>query len=368
MGATLTKLTLRGFKSIRVLEDFRPASLNILIGPNGAGKSNFISFFRMLSWMTTEALQMHVAQSGGAASFLYDGPQVTGQMEASLCLTTDEADNDYMFRLAHAAGDNFIFTEEKYRFSKHEYREPYHKWNPYEPPYRESRLAATGTEESGRARVLSKMLQKCVVHQFHDTSSRSPMRTRSPIGDSMYLKEDGRNLPAFLLRLETEYPEYYGRVVGILRTLLPFFQDFVLEPEGDHVMLRWRERGASEVFSAFQASDGMLRLMALVAMLGQPPSFLPFVLILDEPELGLHPAAIQTVAGMLKNAAQHCQIFAATQSADFINHFEAGDIVVVEREDRESTFRRLSSADLEVWMEDYCLAELWEKNILGGLP
>lgn len=108
--------------------------------------------------------------------------------------------------------------------------------------------------------------------------------------------------------------------------------------------------------------------MALVALLQQPSRNLPDLLILDEPELGLHPHAITTVAGLIKSVSLEKQIIVATQSVTLLNEFEPPDIVVVERIGRESRFRRLDARHSEDWLGQYNVGELWEKNILGGRP
>jgi predicted ATPase len=182
------------------------------------------------------------------------------------------------------------------------------------------------------------------------------------------LKEDAANLAPFLLRLRNDEPRYYRRITETIRLMLPFFADFELEPEHGKLLLRWRERDSDVVFSAAQAADGMLRAMALVSLLLQPESDLPNVLILDEPELGLHPYAVSIVAGLLRSASIQVQVVLATQSVTLINHFEPEEVVVVDRRDRESTFRRLDAKSLGEWLEEYSLAELWEKNVLGGRP
>jgi len=213
------------------------------------------------------------------------------------------------------------------------------------------------------------MLRRFWVYQFHNTSFTSRMRQTWSVGDTI-LKEDGANVASLLHSLKTspELAPYYARIVTTIRQSLPFFEDFELNAEYDQVMLRWRERGSDQVFEAHQASDGMLRFIALVTMLLQPRDRLPDVLILDEPELGLHPHAITTVAGLVKSVAMHKQIILATQSTAFLNEFEPEQIVVVERQGRESIFKRLSQPDLSSWLERYTIAELWDKNVIGGRP
>ena len=122
------------------------------------------------------------------------------------------------------------------------------------------------------------------------------------------------------------------------------------------------------MFNVAQASDGMLRAVALVTLLLQPQEDLPDVLILDEPELGLHPYAINVVGDLIRATSQSVQVIVATQSSLLIDCFEPHQIVVVEREGRESSFRRPDTGALREWLEEYSISELWEKNVLGGRP
>jgi predicted ATPase len=150
--------------------------------------------------------------------------------------------------------------------------------------------------------------------------------------------------------------------------VLPFFVDYELEPQYGRLILSWREEGTDAVFTAPQAADGMLRLMALVALLQQPEADLPNVLILDEPELGLHPYAVNVVAGLLRSASRRVQVILATQSVSLIDRFDPENIVVVDRHGRTSRFKRLGRDELRDWLEAYSLSELWEKNVIGGRP
>jgi predicted ATPase len=215
---------------------------------------------------------------------------------------------------------------------------------------------------------IASLLRKLVVHQFHDTSASARARSKWRADDGRWLKEDAGNLAAFLLRLREDETACYRRIVETLRLTLPFFVDFALEPEHGSVLLRWREKGHDALLSASQAADGLLRTMALVALLQQPERDLPAVLVLDEPELGLHPYAIQVVAGLLQAASLHAQVFVATQSVALLDQFQPRDVVVVERDGAESRYARLDADRLREWLDDYSLSELWEKNVIGGRP
>ena len=134
----------------------------------------------------------------------------------------------------------------------------------------------------------------------------------------------------------------------------------------EKIRLEWEEHGSDTFFDTSALSDGTLRFICLATLLLQPN--LPSVVLIDEPELGLHPAAIHVLAGMLQSASTRTQLLVATQSVTLVNQFELDEVWVVDRKEGESHFNHLKEADMSVWLEDYGLGELWEKNILGGRP
>lgn len=370
---TLLSLDLHGFKSIRSLPDFEFGDMTVLIGPNGAGKSNLLLFLRLLKWMVTPPgeLQINVARMGGAYAVLHYGARTTPSLRASLSLALGRNDaaatGEYAFQLTHAAGDSLVFSEEYFRtgiggggfLSGHREAQIIRPMRELHP----DDLASFDEVGGGVAETL----RGIGWFHFRDTSDTARIRKRWPLEDSHQLKEDGGNLAPFLDRLARERPTHYTRIAETLRQVIPQFADFVLSGDTT-ILLQWRELESDVFFGPGQASDGMLRLMALVALLLQPVEDLPRVLIVDEPELGLHPSAIHLIAGLLLAASQHVQVIVATQSPALLDHFEPEQIVVVDRPGGESTFRRLDSVQLASWLEDYTMAELWEKNVLGGKP
>ncbi|RLC01474.1 MAG: chromosome segregation protein SMC [Deltaproteobacteria bacterium] len=362
----LLRLDIQGFKSIRALNDLSLGPINILIGANGAGKSNFVSFFKMLNQMTDSLgnLQLFVGKYGGGHDLLYEGADVTSRMKGMLRFETDAGLYDYEMELAHAGPDTLIFADEKYRFSGRDSANEA-SWISPGPGHRESGLLL---KESEAAVNLRHLLNRCRAYQFHHTGDTARIRQRWRVEDARELKTDGANLAPFLRRLGCSEPKYYRRIVGTIREIAPFFDDFVLEPDNGYVMLQWKEQNSDLLFGPHQASDGTLRIMALIALLLQPEPGLPSVMILDEPELGLHPYAMTIVAGLIKSVSVHTQIILATQSVTFIDLFGPEDIIVADRPGRESVFRRLDPAELEDWLDEYSLAELWEKNVIGGRP
>ena len=369
MRTRLENITLKGFKTIRELDDFRPGQLTVLIGPNGAGKSNFLSFFRLLKSIALDdySLQRHVSQQGGASKLLHDGPAVTRDIDVKLNLHTDLALIDYEFRLSFAADDNLIFDHERYRISG-ENKSTATPWQMLGANDQSSQLLDYEGDDDIQDAIINALLRMSAF-QFHDTSETSLLRTKANVQFGNLLLPNGASIAANLYHLKREERICYRRIVDTLRLILPFFSDFVLEPDNGHLLLAWRERDSDQIFTASQAADGMLRAIALVTLLLLPEERLPNLLIIDEPELGLHPAAINIIGGLIGAVSQRVQVIIATQSTAFVDCLEVTDIVVVERQGRESVFRRLEDNEaLREWLEDYSLSELWEKNIIGGRP
>jgi predicted ATPase len=369
----LKQLKIAGFKSIDTegqLIDFD--DVTVLIGANGTGKSNLISFFKMLNCLTAGTLQTFVGEQGYADALLHYGPQQTPRMQAEVVFEDDSQEGRYSFTLGHASGDTLIFTEETIRCRNTP--EPVRRV-PLGVGHKESLLLVN--EETGETATggLLWLLRGCQVYQFHDTSSTAKMRNQGYVNAAGYLRNNADNLAAYLyaMRKISGNKVYYQRIVQRIQEVMPQFDDFWLEPSAgndNYIRLDWKDKGSDHRFGPHQLSDGSLRFMALTTLLLQPPRELPNVIVVDEPELGLHPAAIASLASMVKMAAQHSQVILATQSPRLLDEFEPEHVVVVEREEESHTsiFKRLERPALDEWLQQYCLSELWEKNVFGGQP
>ena len=371
--ARLQRVKLSGFKSIREMDiELRP--LNVLIGANGAGKSNLVSFFKMLNEMMAGHLQKFIATSGHAHSLLHFGPKVTSEIAARLEFSFGSrpaTDAAYEFRLAYAAGDQLIFAEEQLVSEDVLTGTAVGLGSGHVEAH--VRTTADSPNAPSRKEIVH-FLEQCRVFHFHDTSAAARVRQYGYIDDNRRLRSDAGNLAAFLLRLREENGAAYRRIVSTVRLIAPFLEDFILhEPtsgsgNGPDVILNWREKGSDEVFGPHQLSDGTIRAIGLVTLLLQPEGELPQFIIVDEPELGLHPYAIDVVASLFKKASHHTQVLVSTQSPTFLDEFDPADIVVVDRDGRESQFVRPDPERLESWLEDYSLGEVWQKNVIGGGP
>jgi predicted ATPase len=364
----LNSLRISGWKSIREAS-IEISQLNIIIGGNGAGKSNLISFFKLLNEMIGERLQTFVGLSGGANSVLYFGSKTTPVIEADVGFSTDAGRNAYGLRLAHAAGDTLIYTNESILIHRPNFPQPFE--HSLGAGHRETRLNLAAGDGDQTARVIRRLIAQCRVFHFHDTSNTSRIRQHGYVDNDRFLFPDGGNLAAVLYRYQKTEETAYHRIVQTIRQIAPFFDNFELEPSrlnDQSIILNWRAEGWEYPFGPHQLSDGTLRAMALVTLLLQPQDDLPAIIVIDEPELGLHPYAIGVLAGLLKQVSTRCQILASTQSALLVDHFKPEDVIVADRDIVASTFRRLDSEQLGQWLEEYSLGELWEKNVYGGGP
>jgi predicted ATPase len=373
----LKRLALNGFKSIKTM-DIELYPLNILIGANGAGKSNLISFFKMLDEMIAGRFQQYIGTTGRAQSLLHFGPKETPQIEAKLEFEVENQAgvsgiDSYHLRLFHAAGDTLIFAEETLSFLQTGWTTP--RIDQLGAGHQETRINEAAKEGMQTAKTLKYLLDHCRVYHFHDTSSTAGVRQSCYVGDNRWLMPDAGNLAAILLKLRQEdNGAAYEQIVGTIRLIAPFFDDFVLEPDtSNRVILNWQEKGSDRVFGPHQFSDGTLRAICLATLLlqskdKQSKDKLPELIVVDEPELGLHPYALNVVAALFSKASLHTQILISTQSSSFLDNFDPEDVIAVDREDRESQFQRLSSSELEAWLDEYSLGEVWEKNIIGGGP
>ena len=342
-------VTIKGHTSIR---DARVElrQLNALVGANGAGKSNFIRAIELFGRVFDGELQYAVERDGGASALLHQ-PSKANEM----VLEIDWEQNSYRVELEATADNRLIIASEQIKFQGPDYSQP---WN---------QILARGARESGLreeadrrgtysvASNVADLISGCRVFHFHDTSRTAAVKGSHPTADNQKLQADARNLAAMLWGMQQANDSAFRRIVGAVQQVAPFFRDFVLEPErNDEIRLRWRQVDSDTVYSAFQMSDGTIRFVCLATLLLQ--SSLPGLIVLDEPELGLHPYAIAQLAGMLTAASVSSQVIVATQSVTLMDQFQIDNLIVTERESGSSVFKRPQPDHLVKWLEDYSLS------------
>jgi predicted ATPase len=359
----LQHIQIRGFKSIKQL-DLEMKSINILIGANGAGKSNFISIFTFLRNLSEGKLQTYAERNGFANAFFHFGAKETKK----ITLEIDIGNNGYHVDFIHGeANDALVFDNEYCTFIGS------HKQFKIKGKLGESGLRPDALADSAAVKEYTQeYLQKCRVYHFHDTSATAGFKQAQKLNASTTLQSDASNLAPFLTFLKKLNRPSYEEIVAAVRTVAPFFHDFYLEPQGEKgdesILLRWTHRDHDAPFSANQLSDGTARFMCMATLFLQPFSSKPSTIVLDEPELGLHPAALDVLAEIIKSVSKKTQVICSTQSVAFANQFSPEDFIVVDQKNGSSAFKRLEKSSLEHWLEDYGMGDIWTKNLVGGRP
>ncbi len=365
----INRIEIEGFKSIKRVEiEFKP--INVLIGTNGVGKSNFISFFHLLNMIYQKKLENYSLRKG-ADKLLHFGIKHTSSLSFNIGFNKTNA-----YKAVLEPGDNnqLILSSESVGFYKPKNRLSLiygsgWSWKELGKNLKESILSESNREYHIQ-RYVNNNMNSFKIHHFHDTSNSSALRTPCLVNDNKILKNDGGNLAAFLYLLKEKENKYFQIIESIINSVAPYFGKFELKPDRlneERINLEWSELNHPEVlFNAKHLSDGTLRFMALTTLLMQPSP--PPIIIIDEPELGLHPIAIHKLAGMIQSVSKNCQVIVSTQSVNLVSQFNPDDVLTVDREGSQTVFSRLDKEILEDWLSDFTLGELWEKNIIKGQP
>lgn len=340
-----------GYKSIKEAK-IQLSPINILIGANGSGKSNFISFFEFLDNIYNKKLQEYVGLRGGIEKYLHKGLEPSDSIEG--LIRFEKGVNSYSFMI-QKADDGFVFSKEALWYYD----------NPlvYRAFTKEAQVKNNGWY---RGSYIQKHIVGHKKYHFHDTGQNSPFNNTSHIEkDSIVLYDKGENLAAILYKIRQENPKVYNRIVRNIQSIAPYFSDFILEPnENGYLKLFWQDKFSQYYYGINDLSDGTIRFIALAVLFMQPD--LPKTIVLDEPELGLHPLAISKLAGMIQSTGStENQVIIATQSADLISYFEPEDVIAVDQVDGCSIFNRLNTEELKEWLKDYSLGDLWKRNIIN---
>jgi predicted ATPase len=379
----LEKITIKGFKSIRD-QTLKLDRLNVFIGGNGVGKSNLIGTFRFLHEVIHQRLAKYAATRGGADSILHFGRKTTPKMKFQLEFGEAEFSNAYRLEIEGTADSGLIVSKEfayyrdRVRPADRDRIETKATYR-HEPEFRNELGLDQIAPYSGESRLLDdrsqhavqicRDLNGCLAYHFHDTSDTAAMKGIGDLDDNRELRPQAENLAAFLYYLQEKQPDSFALIEDTIRQIAPFFGGFRLAPSRlneSKIRLEWRDKGGDGYFNATALSDGTLRFICLATLFLQPD--LPTVIVLDEPELGLHPAAVTLLADLMGAASERSQVLVATQSVTLINQLTPEQVWTVNREDDQSVFRRLGAADLASWLDDYSLGELWEKNLIQARP
>ena len=366
----IKRITVKGFKSIKSLVDFELNHLNVIVGANGSGKSNFVQLFEMIHAISLKGFQSFVYKNGDSKSFPFNGfketPKIDVGLEFTSKLNSKGGSTFYNLALTPSPIGKLLINESCGYLAPNK--------SSYGPPDEESRLEETieldkqGDTEKAIGYFVHDAISHWMIYHFHDSSLLAPMRTPELKDDNKYLRSDASNIAPFLLHLKNQFPGNYKSIVLAVQAVMPFFKDFTLETTKnaleENVKLTWSQKGTDYPMQSFHLSDGSIRFICLATALLQPNP--PSIIIIDEPELGLHPAAIEILANLIEVASRSTQVIVATQSPLLLDKFNVEDIIIAKRDKGATLFERLDEEKLKLWLDDYSLGELWVKDIIQG--
>lgn len=374
--------------------DLPMRNLNVLIGPNGSGKSNFIEVLNVLRHAPVR-LDSPIMTGGGVQEWLWKGScddppcakisvEVVGNLMDQSCgfchsLEFGQAGDQVMVRSesvtygksSDAAGDAAEFYSLKNGHAMVQ--------DGQLPGQRPRMREIESSKLDSRVSILSQMkdpdryrvfdfLQRAYsgIHIYREWTFGPASRMRSSQALSSATDSIGRGGEnVFAVVASMKRPER-NRLVDELRTLYDEIVDVRVGPTaGNGLRLFIEEKGGMEI-SSERLSDGTLRFLFLLAILLQPEP--PPLIVIEEPELGLHPDVIPRIAALLVEASQRTQLVVTTHSRMLIDALgeDPECVVVCEKHDGESTFERLDGERMAAWLENYSLGDLWSKGEIGG--
>ncbi len=380
----LKSITMEGFLSFGPDAVTIPLTpLNVLIGPNGSGKSNLVEALSVLRALPKD-LSLPIRQGGGVKDWLWrdgDARAVVARLEVLFVKGRVASRKPVRYSLDFGtAGDSFMVFDER---AENESPEP-HFYFGYEkgrlilnarPERREIQSTDIDPTQSILSQLrdpkaypeltrLADLLRRILIYrnwQFGPDSSvrrscRADVRTDT-------LSESFDNLPARLAVLMGT-PAVKRRLIELLHELAPGFDDLVVVPEGGALQLYLTE--GSRSVPAHRLSDGTLRYLCLLAILLDPDPA-PLVVI-EEPELGLHPDVLPTLCDLMVAASEKTQLIVTTHSTQMVDAMtdHADSVLVCEKREGPTVVSRLTQEEVDRWREHGSLGSLWMSGHLGG--
>lgn len=364
-------MSVAGFRNLKQVSGVEMPELSVLIGGNGVGKSTVIRFVDFLKQIQQGRLQRYVMENGGGDDQLFMGSNHTSSITAQLKFELGSGGfAEYAFELGYRSiGDGLYIEREGWR-RVGQIDKNAGLWSFVSDGDRgtgkESALAIQADET---ARSIHRFLADMAVYQFHNTSVNAAINKYWDVTDCYRLRSDGGNLAAVLLDLKKNDPRRYSIIVRQIQRFVPTLEDFELNPveASGKVMLKWRSRFSDKTFGAHLTSDGSLRLFCLVTLLSLPEERLPSVICIDEPELGLHPYAVELVAEMVKIVARKRQVILATQSPYLVDCFELENVIIAESRGGETSLKTLPRQEYQRWLDaDFQLSDIWLSRSVGS--
>jgi predicted ATPase len=387
---TFDSIQVQGFRRLR---DFhlRLEPLNVMIGANGSGKTSLLEVFSLLAASASGGLKETIHNLGGVNLNLtaseYSDTSAAEEMRFGLEKSVPgNAPLKYSVSLRQA-GANYQIPNES--FTQHQdvtkpgphkhFDAGYGDVRYYDPAAR--KLVIPAWEHDPQESALSqvpKMYQapedfrKTLASSTHyhglDVGSRAPVRLPQPMREAKLPGRDGEDLVSCLYWMREAGPDRFETIQDTIRAAFPGFERLNFPPVAAGTLaLTWKEKGMKHPFFMHQLSEGTLRFLWLVTLLYSPG--LTGVTMIDEPEVSLHPELLSILADCLREASQRTQLIIATHADRLVRFLSPGDVVVMDvQEDGTTRATRAIDLNLDAWLDDYTLDQVWQHGTLGGRP
>jgi predicted ATPase len=357
--------------------------MNVLIGANGVGKSSILDVFALLAASASGALEKAITDSGGMSSLLTAdgkasvigfGVQRAGQGPAPMTYGVSLSSDGYGYYVSHeqlsqhrdrARLEPFKFIDSagaRVRYL-HDGKLVEPEWPHLWQETSLSQIPKMYREGEEFRRTLSSISE---IYHVLDVSARAPIRMPQTLSPAQTPGRAGEELLSCLYTIRETQRDRFDIIEDTLKAAFPTFVRLEFPPQsGGLLTLGWKDMNFTRSLYANELSEGTLRFLWLATLLQSPG--LPKVTLIDEPEVSLHPEMLRLLTDLMREASERTQLVIATHSDRFVRFLEAHELIVCDRDDAGGmTAKRADTLDLDVWMEDYTLDELWSLGRLGG--
>ncbi len=391
----LEKISIKGYRRLQQV-DLEMRDLVVMIGANGSGKTSFLDAMSMLAASASGKLHESLQSKGGLNEILTRGRSDKLQI-GILAKALDQEDLTYSLAISPKGlayeitqehltkqpisatekvshifpmiGDNLISKRyiESYGLGIKYFREDDAILSPnWEHNYLETSLSQV-PKMYQEPENLRKSLASCTYYGALDVSGTSPIRLPQAMRPAKLPGVRGEDLVSCLYDLRESDRDRFEMVESIISAAFPDFERLNFPPvAAGTISMTWKDRNFSQPIYIHELSEGTLRFLWLVALLQSQN--LSTITLLDEPEVSLHPDLLRHLVYLMREASKHTQLIVATHSDRLIRFLAPHEVLICDLEDGEAKMTWADTLDLEKWLEDYSLDQLWSMNVMGGRP
>jgi predicted ATPase len=377
-----TRIHVEGFRRLHNVNlPLKP--LNVMIGANGAGKTSLLDVFSIMSASAEGNLAAAMSEQGGIAANLTGGD---ARWISCLLATAPPERPELRYRIAikpRGAGYEIVdemlcdVLEDEHRF--HEYIKSQHGKVQYrfpgeslQAPSWEFDAHETAISQTSREFRVAEEFRKQLASSTHyhvlSVEPRSPVRMPQPLRPAMLPGVDGEDLVSCLFYLQQTDRDRFEMIEDTLRAGFHDFERLDFPPVAAGTLaMTWRDRNFTQPLFMHQLSEGTLRFLWLVTLLYSPG--LTALTLIDEPEVSLHPELLSLLADVMREASSRTQLIVATHADRLVRFLQVDEVVALDvGEDGLATATRASDLDLERWLDEYTLDEVWRMGRMGARP